>query len=417
MDDDTYGPRKRTRTGCAMDGMRQNVLGWKTLADGRLGIVVEGPNGRPKGGPILNDAHDMKGLQFDGKRMRPAFRNSLRDVIRPGSTLDDIGFSNLDLSSVDMRGTHTTGVSFFACDMRNMRASRLDGKPSNWDSVSISGCDLSGADLDDLRSTHIRGRGAFSMSTIQNSRLDHASMRGVRIQGMRIDRCESDHLRLSQARFEESKVRLNGSYMDMRDMAITDRSRVHLDGDSRATAMLQGATAAGGAKVTAARTTAKPVPANSEESTFAMLDDVSVTYDPQLRAHYRIRVPIGDRQIEAQSLTIQAPEQDVWQQGIGEHVPCGLVNTNRIYEAQIDHAKLGNVSVPVRADMLEGIRTGQQSEYLADQIDMVRKQRMARSVMASLRESGFVEPEQKPAPTFEARPATQRQPERAYATR
>ena len=145
-----------------------------------------------------------------------------------------------------------------------------------------------------------------------------------------------------------------------------------------------------------------------------MLDDVSVTYDPQLRAHYRIRVPIGDKRIQAQSLTIQAPEQDVWQQGIGNHVPCGLVNTNRIYEAQIDHAELGNVSVPVRADMLEGIRTGQTSTYLADQLDMVRKQRMARSVMANLQESGFVTQEQKPAPTFEAKPVAQRQTERAY---
>ena len=241
-------------------------------------------------------------------------------------------------------------------------------------------------------------------------------MRGVRMQGVRVDGCQSDHLSLSQSVFESSKVRLNGRYIDMRDMEIADGSRFHLDGDSRATAMLQGATATGGAKMTAARTSHRPIPASPKESTFAMLDDVSVTYDPQLRAHYRIRVPIGDERIPAQSLTIQAPEQDVWQQGIGDHVPCGLVNTNRIYEAQIDHAELGNVSVPVRADMLEGIRTGRTGAYLADQLDMIRNQRMVRSVMANLHESGFAPQEQRPAPTFEARPVAQRQTERAYET-
>lgn len=397
-----------------MDGKRQDVLGWKTLRDGRLGIVVEGPNGKAKGGPILNDAHDMKDLQFNGEKMHPAFRGRVRELIRPGSTLRNVGFSHLDLSRTDMRGTHTTGVSFFDCDMRNMMASRSEGKPSTWDSLAIVNCDLSGAELDDMHSTYLQGQGAFSMSTIQESRLDHTSMRGVTMRDVRMDKCQSDHLRMNQARFESSKVRLEGNYMDMRDMTIADGSRFHLDGDSRATAMLQGATATGGSKMTAARTSQKPMTASSGESTFAMLDDVSVTYDPQLRAHYRIRVPIGDKRIQAQSLTIQAPEQDVWQQGIGNHVPCGLVNTNRIYEAQIDHAELGNVSVPVRADMLEGIRTGQTSTYLADQLDMVRKQRMARSVMANLRESGFVAQEQKPMPTFEAKPVAQRQTERAY---
>ena len=398
-----------------MDGRRQDVLGWKTLRDGRLGIVIEGPDGKAKGGPILNDAHDLRGLQFDGKKMRPRFKNHLQAILLPGSMLDNVGFSNLNLSGIDMRGTRTVGVTFIGCDMRNMRASRLNGKPSDWDSFAIVGCDLSGAELDDMRSTYLQGRGDFSTSLIRDSHLEHTSMRGVRMQGLRMDGCQSDHLRLSQSVFESSKVRLDGRYIDMRGMEIADGSRFHLDGDSRATAMLQGATATGGAKMTAARTSQRSIPTSPGESTFAMLDDVSVTYDPQLRAHYRIRVPIGDERIPAQSLTIQAPEQDVWQQGIGDHVPCGLVNTNRIYEAQIDHAELGNVSVPVKADMLEGIRKGQ-TTYLADQLDMVRKQRMARSVMANLHESGFAPQEQRPAPTFEARPVTQRQTERAYET-
>ena len=33
-----------------MNGRRQDVLGWKTLRDGRLGIVVKGPDGKAKGG-------------------------------------------------------------------------------------------------------------------------------------------------------------------------------------------------------------------------------------------------------------------------------------------------------------------------------------------------------------------------------